>query len=201
MDRLTEDQQALAADPKHIARALKIARVLATECPRLTEDFEGYALLGLVKAAQRFDPARGVKFATYADLKIRGAVLDGVREDSGHRKKENAKRLTCEFVCGSLSRKVQLDDEQVELSEIIPSQALPVGWEIESQDEVEHATRVVPYVYREAYRARYLNCEVETQKDVGELIGTTESRTSQIVANCNKTVRKKLTTEGEHNAA
>jgi RNA polymerase sigma factor for flagellar operon FliA len=34
---------------------------------------------GLFEAAQRFDPARGVKFATFATYRIRGAMVDGLR--------------------------------------------------------------------------------------------------------------------------
>lgn len=37
------------------------------------------ATLGLVEAAQRFDPARGVPFDRWAVVRIRGAILDSVR--------------------------------------------------------------------------------------------------------------------------
>jgi len=37
------------------------------------------AMLGLVDAANRFDPGMGVKFKTFAERRIRGAVLDEVR--------------------------------------------------------------------------------------------------------------------------
>ena len=35
--------------------------------------------LGLVEAAQRFDPSRGVPFDRFAARRIRGAILDAVR--------------------------------------------------------------------------------------------------------------------------
>jgi len=37
------------------------------------------AMLGLVDAANRFDPSKGVMFKTFAERRIRGAVLDEVR--------------------------------------------------------------------------------------------------------------------------
>lgn len=37
------------------------------------------ALLGLMEAIERFDPARGVAFQPYARLRVRGAVFDGLR--------------------------------------------------------------------------------------------------------------------------
>ena len=37
------------------------------------------ALLGLMEAIERFDPARGIAFQPYARLRVRGAVFDGLR--------------------------------------------------------------------------------------------------------------------------
>lgn len=44
------------------------------------EDLVAYGFSGLVEARDRFDPARGVKFTTFAYYRIRGAILDGVRQ-------------------------------------------------------------------------------------------------------------------------
>lgn len=44
------------------------------------DDLIGVGREGLVHAARRFDPARGVQFRTYASVRIRGAMLDGVRQ-------------------------------------------------------------------------------------------------------------------------
>ncbi|MFT4710120.1 MAG: RNA polymerase sigma factor for flagellar operon FliA [Bacteroidia bacterium] len=43
------------------------------------EDLEGYAMLGLIGAADSFDLGRGLKFSTFAYPRIRGAVLDELR--------------------------------------------------------------------------------------------------------------------------
>jgi RNA polymerase sigma factor for flagellar operon FliA len=43
------------------------------------EDLLQYGVLGLIDAIDRFSPATGVKFETYAIPRIRGAVLDEVR--------------------------------------------------------------------------------------------------------------------------
>jgi RNA polymerase sigma factor FliA len=42
-------------------------------------DLVGEGVLGLLTAAARFDPERGVKFKTYAESRIRGAILDSLR--------------------------------------------------------------------------------------------------------------------------
>jgi RNA polymerase sigma factor FliA len=44
------------------------------------EDMTGYGLLGLLEAARRFDPDRGFKFRPFAGFRVRGAILDGMRE-------------------------------------------------------------------------------------------------------------------------
>lgn len=43
------------------------------------EDIRSAALMGLLDAANRFDPRRGVLFKTFAERRIRGAVFDEVR--------------------------------------------------------------------------------------------------------------------------
>lgn len=43
------------------------------------DDLVGDGLLGLIEAIDRFDPAHKVRFKTYAESRIRGAILDGVR--------------------------------------------------------------------------------------------------------------------------
>lgn len=43
------------------------------------EDLEAYARAGLVDAARRFDPARGIAFPLFAHYRITGAIWDGVR--------------------------------------------------------------------------------------------------------------------------
>lgn len=44
-----------------------------------TEDIAGYGVEGLIDAIEKFSPARGVRFETYALLRIRGAIIDRIR--------------------------------------------------------------------------------------------------------------------------
>ncbi len=43
------------------------------------DDLVGYGVFGLIDAIDKFDYGKGVKFETYASLRIRGAVLDQIR--------------------------------------------------------------------------------------------------------------------------
>ena len=44
------------------------------------DDLVGYGTFGLIDAIDKFDYDKGVKFETYASLRIRGAILDQVRK-------------------------------------------------------------------------------------------------------------------------
>ncbi len=43
------------------------------------DDLQSFGREGLLDAARRFDPARGVPFRSYANYRIRGAIVDGLR--------------------------------------------------------------------------------------------------------------------------
>jgi hypothetical protein len=44
------------------------------------DDLISQAIIGLIEAIDRFDPSRGVKFNTFAYYRIRGAVMDMLRD-------------------------------------------------------------------------------------------------------------------------
>ena len=44
------------------------------------DDLVGYGTFGLIDAIDKFDLLKGVKFETYASLRIRGAILDQIRK-------------------------------------------------------------------------------------------------------------------------
>lgn len=44
-----------------------------------TDDIAGYGVEGLIDAIERFHPSRGVRFETYALMRIRGSIIDRIR--------------------------------------------------------------------------------------------------------------------------
>jgi len=44
------------------------------------DDLVGFGVFGLIDAIDKYDVKKGVKFETYASLRIRGAVIDSIRE-------------------------------------------------------------------------------------------------------------------------
>jgi RNA polymerase sigma factor for flagellar operon FliA len=59
----------------------------------LREDFMAAGKLGLVEAASRFEPDRGVPFLTYAFARIRGAIFDEVKRGAQALKDKEALEL------------------------------------------------------------------------------------------------------------
>jgi len=44
------------------------------------DDLVGYGIFGLIDAIDKFDLDKGVKFETYASLRIKGAIIDNIRK-------------------------------------------------------------------------------------------------------------------------
>lgn len=47
--------------------------------PLELDDLRSYGREGLLDAARRFDPTRGVPFRAYANFRVRGSIIDGIR--------------------------------------------------------------------------------------------------------------------------
>jgi RNA polymerase sigma factor FliA len=46
------------------------------------EDLVGYGMIGLMDSINKFDESRGMKFSTYASIRIKGAMIDEIRRNS-----------------------------------------------------------------------------------------------------------------------
>ena len=61
-----------------------LARRLASSMPHSIDigDLVQDGVLGLIDAARRFDEGRGIKFETFAERRVRGAMIDALRRDA-----------------------------------------------------------------------------------------------------------------------
>jgi RNA polymerase sigma factor for flagellar operon FliA len=66
---------------EHLPQIKYIAQRISTKLPSHVElnDLVSAGVLGLLDAIDKFDVNRGVKFKTYAELRIKGAILDSLR--------------------------------------------------------------------------------------------------------------------------
>jgi RNA polymerase sigma factor FliA len=81
-------QPLVACQRERIAAGLpfveSLARRVASSMPHSIElgDLVQDGMLGLIDAACRFDEARGIKFETFAERRVRGAMIDALRRDA-----------------------------------------------------------------------------------------------------------------------
>jgi RNA polymerase sigma factor for flagellar operon FliA len=94
-----------------------VARRMAASLPPHfpLDDLIAAGRAGLVDAAARYEPARGVRFTTFAHYRIRGAILDFVRaaarDDVGTRARFNAEAAVDALITERLGAPPQ-DDSQ-----------------------------------------------------------------------------------------
>ena len=81
-------QTATAAEERRIVAGLPfveaLARRMASSMPNSIDigDLVQDGVLGLIDAAHRFDEGRGIKFETFAERRVRGAMIDALRKDA-----------------------------------------------------------------------------------------------------------------------
>jgi len=92
------------------SKILLIARQLSERLPADSsvyyEDLVSYGAIGLLEAFERFDASRGILFSTFAEYRIRGAMLDALRSNDTftRRRRQLAKRI--EAASDSLKREL-----------------------------------------------------------------------------------------------
>ena len=79
LDQTGAERDALILE--HLPQIKYIAQRISTKLPSHVElnDLVSAGILGLLDAIEKFDRSRGVKFKTYAELRIKGAILDSLR--------------------------------------------------------------------------------------------------------------------------
>src|SRR5262249_36674610 len=67
---------------RHLGLVYHVAHQIAATLPDEVElhDLISSGTLGLVRALASFDQSRGLQFSTYATVRIRGAILDDLRQ-------------------------------------------------------------------------------------------------------------------------
>jgi RNA polymerase sigma factor for flagellar operon FliA len=175
------------------------------------DELVGAAVVGLIEAVQRFEPARGVEFTTFAKHRIRGAVLDALRaadwvprsvrrraetlDAIRRRLREGGAEASHEAMAKVLEVSAARAERLVRDSEVralLSLDALGAEVEADAVDEdpeaamcrgqssraVRAAVERLPERERVAVQSFYLS-EMPL-RDVGDMLGVTESRVSQL---------------------
>jgi RNA polymerase sigma factor for flagellar operon FliA len=123
---LAESQQDRVAASLPFVQSL--ARRMASTMPHSIDlsDLIQDGVLGLIDAAHRFDEARGIKFETFAERRVRGAMIDALRRDAWPRgvrrvrreletaREELRRELGAEPTLADLARRVGAEESRLE---------------------------------------------------------------------------------------
>jgi RNA polymerase sigma factor for flagellar operon FliA len=189
----------------HVPQVRHIARRLRQRLPESVsiEDLVSTGVVGLIAAIDRFDRRQNVRLTTYAEHKIRGAMLDSLRSldwaPRQSRKRANQIKRAISSVQQYLGRAPEEDEIAAELG-LTPGEyhdwlAALIGLNLESletrrstisckveSDELRVLLNVaisnLPTIER---RIMHLHCYEEMpSREIAELMGLSESRISQL---------------------
>ena len=94
---MTSDDQREQLILQHLPQVRLIARRIQERLPEnlVLDDLISTGVIGLIAAIDNFDPAHNVKLKTYAEYKIRGAILDSLRglDWAPRQKRRQSKRI------------------------------------------------------------------------------------------------------------
>lgn len=129
--------------------------------------------LGLLIAAGRFDPTRGVPFRAYAYPRVLGAMIDGLRRRAWGRR-----------VAGVIGRREELDPD----GRSVPD---PEFARIDAMDETRTILTGLPVRRREVLEMYYL--DEMSLRAIAQVLRVTESRLSQLLGSARRAARERET--------
>src|SRR5205823_8985180 len=113
----SEERETLIVE--HLSLIKHVAHRVATRLPASVEigDLVNAGVLGLLDAVDKFEPERGVKFKTYAELRVRGAIIDSLRNLDWAPRSLRRKSKDLERIYADLSQKLGRPATDEEVSE------------------------------------------------------------------------------------
>jgi RNA polymerase sigma factor for flagellar operon FliA len=202
-----------------------LAGEIRRKYPRVDkDDIEGAAELGLVEAANSFDPARGVLFKTFAFYRIRGAIYDSLRKmgwfaaDRARVRFESGVNEYMKDYSESTASKSSPGEAYQELKDLAASTVTSYIVSLSS------ITQEIPETDRASPEASYLETEVRdnvrkaldrlpeknrqvledyyyrdnTLEAIGQRLGISKSWTSRLLAKSLDMLRELLEGRGQH---
>lgn len=166
---------------------LKLVRVL--NLPRAqTSDYISAAYVGLLEAAERYDPASGHEFRHFAFFRIRGAIIDYIR-DSSELSGRTFRQTRAFQGLYSLSE-CRFEDEEIRLMKQSPSRKMALFLENLAQGALlfrmslaESEEEVLEKVSEELNAEDQMLCD-EGMKKLREIVETLPEKERTILREC-----------------
>lgn len=118
------------------------------------DDLVGYGIFGLIDAIDKFELTKGVKFETYASLRIRGSILDQIRKMDWIPRTLRQKQKKLENAIRELEVKYGRQASNEELAE-------ELGISVEELEELVNQTQIANLVSLDEYLEQGSEVRVE----------------------------------------
>ncbi len=172
-----------------------LARRMASTMPHSIDlgDLVQDGVLGLMDAAHRYDEARGIKFETFAERRVRGAMIDALRRDAWPRGVRRVRReleaaretlrreLGAEPTMADLARRVGTDEARLERT-IVRISTIESTSPLANFDSLDTSTLPAVLVPSEPPSPDRLYEQTETRDRVRDAMASLPARERKIVA-------------------
>ncbi len=225
-EQISDDSEALVM--QHLGLVKRVALHLKVRIPPFMEldELIQVGMIGLLEAARAFNPDKGVDFENFALSRVRGAILDEVRQLSYLPRSAVAFNKSESRATDALSTELGRAPTQSELAEhlgddidsfhkkrgnasrfetfsmeVVADEVMGIADERSRQPEaiVEHADfmhavtqAIADLPEREQLLMQLYYVEELNLKEIGEIVGVTESRVSQLLTATVKKLRTSL---------
>ena len=144
------------------------------------EDLVSYGIVGLLDAINRYDSSKGMKFSSYATLRIKGAMIDEIRKnrpiskgamDKLAKYNESVERLQNIFMREPSIKEIAIDLEYNEKLEILS----------EAIEKLKEKDKLILNLY---YYEKF------TLKEIGQVLEVSESRVCQLHSRAIRNLRE-----------
>jgi RNA polymerase sigma factor for flagellar operon FliA len=230
-EQISDDSEALVM--QHLGLVKRVALHLKVRIPPFMEldELIQVGMIGLLEAARAFNPDKGVDFENFALSRVRGAILDEVRQLSYLPRSAVAFNKSESRATDALSTELGRAPTQIELAEhlgddiesfhkkrgnasrfetfsmeVVADEVMGIADERSRQPEaiVEHADfmravtqAIADLPERDQLLMQLYYVEELNLKEIGEIVGVTESRVSQLLTAIVKKLRNSLDIEVE----
>lgn len=171
-----------------------LARRMASTMPHSIDlgDLVQDGVLGLIDAAHRFDEKRGIKFETFAERRVRGAMIDALRRDAWPRgvrrvrreleaaREELRRELGAEPSLADLAERVGADVNRLERT-IVRISTIESTSPMANLEAVDSATLPAVLVPSEPLSPHRMFEQTETRDRVREALASLPARERRII--------------------
>jgi RNA polymerase sigma factor for flagellar operon FliA len=188
---------------EHLPLVKKVANKIYRRIPEGAVEFEelvNTGVIGLIKAIDKYDEKKA-KFSTYAYIKIRGEILDylrkldflprSVREKIKNGEIKDLKEEIISFI--SIEEKLFSDSDRFTVKDTLSSSEPTPEEKILLEDAKEKLVRAIKELSeKEQLVLQLIFVEELDLKSIGEILGISVSRVSQIKSSALKKLRELL---------